>query len=292
MRIYTKSNNEEATAAQARLTIVPWSNNLLIGKISNAFYGKTTRPFPGDGSDLIEIMSEYDEMKLVKQFKIHLEDGVIRSLSVDPSWTSNEINRLKAIVSQLQVITKPEQNLFGSDEKDVSTEGSNVSYKVMEPTVFGNCETSYDISPLPNYLLQSHPGLTPFQEGKDVIQIEKTRNLRNCGERSQSENNLKSSGERYSSRNPAARTRIVISGDLNEYTIQSVYATSPARDFYEHIGLTLESVNDRRYNERETLDDGNWIREEIELTKLGRSEWNRFETFSVGNVGSCAPAPG
>lgn len=290
MRIYTKNNKEGGTAAQAHLTIQPQSDNLLIGKISNALYGNTNRPFPGDGSDLIEILSEYDEWKLNRQqFKIHLEDGVIRALSVDPSLTTNEINQLKTIVSQLQVNTKAEENLSSSNEVDRPAEGNNVSYKVMEPTVFGNCETSYDISPLPNYLLQSNPALAPRKGADELIQIEKTRNLRNCMERNQSENNLNSSDGK--SKNPAARTRIVISGDLNDYTIQSVYATSPAMDLYEHIGIALESVRES-VNFREILEDKNLIREDIDLTKLGRSEWNRSETFGLANVASCKPAPG
>ncbi|XP_037037660.1 vitellogenin-1-like [Bradysia coprophila] len=283
LQIYTKTNKETGTAAQACLSIEPQSDSLLNGKISNAIYGKTNEPFPGDGTDMSEMMQEFDEWKLNgQQFKIHLEDGMIRSLSVDSSLTSNEMNQLKAIVSQLQVNTKPENNLSSSDE-DPTTE-NNVSYKVMEPTVFGNCETSYDISPFPNYLLRSHPALAHHKGVEDFIQIEKTRNLKNCMEHSLGKTNLNSSDEMNASSNPAARTRIVISGDLNEFTIQSVYATSPAMGFFEHMGITLESVKETK-NFGEMLEDTNLMHEGIQLTKVHRSE-----TFGLEIVGSCAPA--
>ncbi|KAG4068824.1 hypothetical protein HA402_004972 [Bradysia odoriphaga] len=246
LRIYTKNNKEAGTAAQARLTIEPQSDSLLIGKIGNAIYGKTNEAFPGDGSDLSRIIPEYDEWKLNgQQFKIHLEDGMIRSISVNSSLTSIEINQLKAIVSQLQINTNKPEN--------------NVSYKVMEPSVFGNCETSYDISTLPNY---EHPALAKGVE--DFIQIEKTRN---CVD------------QMKVSSNPAARSRIVISGDLNEYTIQSVYATSPAMDFFEHLGITLESVRESENFGEMLLEDTSLIRQGIQFTM------NRPE-----NVGSCEPA--
>ncbi|XP_037037663.1 vitellogenin-1-like [Bradysia coprophila] len=252
LRIYTKNNKEAGTAAQARLTIEPQSDSFLIGKISKAVYGKTNEPFPGDGADLSGIMPKYDEWKLNGQrFKIHFDNGMIRSISVDSSLTSNEMNQLKAIVSQLQINTKKPEN--------------NVSYKVMEPSVFGNCETSYEISPLPNY---EHPALA--REEEDLIQIEKTRN---CVD------------EMKASRNPAARTRIVISGNLNEYTIQSVYSTSPAMGFFEHMGITLESVRESENFGEMLLEDSNLIPQGIQLTT------SPVVTPGPENVGSCEPAP-
>lgn len=243
LRFYMKTNKETGTAAQALLTIVPQRDNLLIGKISNAIYGNTNAPFPGDGSDLNGIMPKYDEWKLNgQQFKINLVQDHITSLSVDPSLTSNEINQLRAIVSQLQVSTSPKS-----------------SYKIMEPTIFGMCQTAYDISPLSSY---SHPA----QGVENLIQIEKTRN---CGDST-----------------PAARTRIVISGDLNEYTIQSVYATSAAADSYEHIGITIESVRESANYGEILLDDRSLTVEGIELIND-----RRFEKFAPENVGSCEPAP-
>lgn len=132
LQMYTKSNNV-ATIARAHLTISPQSDDLLNVQINNAVYGKTDDPFSGEHSDLSKLKSDYNEWPLEKRFKINLENRLIRSLSVDPTMTS-ELNQLKVIVTQFQVHTSPD-NL-------TETGGKNVVYNVREPTVIGECETT------------------------------------------------------------------------------------------------------------------------------------------------------
>lgn len=182
------------------------------------------------------MMLEYNEWKLDKPFKIYLEDGVIHSLSVDSAMTSDQVNQLKVIVSQLQVDTRA-HNLIKSTVN--APEGNKALYNVMEPNVFGNCETRYNVTPLSNFLHQSHP-VPRLKDEDEFIKIEKTRNSKNCVERSDAQNELKSDGSNLFS----VVTHIILSGNLSDYTIQSSTASSNEGNFSDYIGVTLESVSD------------------------------------------------
>lgn len=236
LQMYAK-NNKDAMLARARLTIFRQTEDMLIGQITHGVYGKTDQQFTEDTTDLTKMKSEYNEWPLDKRFKIHMDKDVIRSISVDTTMTSDQVEQLKVIVSQLQVDTKG-QNLIKMDDNRVP-DGNNGVYKVMEWTMFGKCETTYDISPVSDYLQQSYPVGNVKGDG-DLIKIEKTRNMMNCEERRETQNDMKS-GEKTPLRN-----RIMIAGDLNDFTIQSTTATSMDGDSVNYIGLTLEMVDDRK----------------------------------------------
>jgi hypothetical protein len=195
-------NSQEGVVSRARLSIYPQSDDLLIGQISEAKYSKIDQQFPIENFDLNDRDLTYNEWPLNKQFKIHLENGLIRSLSVDPSMTNDQINQLKAIVSQFQVDTKA-QNLVPSGDNNLPDRNSNNAfYKTMEPTVTGKCETIYDISAIPEYLVQAQQKWVPLPKLKkdgELIKIVKTRNFNNCNERNgflftNGQNDFKSTG--------------------------------------------------------------------------------------------------
>lgn len=152
------NNQWVGIVTKARLSILPQSDNLLIGKVSQAEFAEIHQQLTqGWDSDLEENQLAYKNWPLSeKPFEIHLKNGAIRSMSVDRTMTNDQINQLKAIVSQLQVDTNAQNEIKCKHNQLPEKDSNNAVYKTMEPTVTGNCETIYDISPLPEYLTQSH----------------------------------------------------------------------------------------------------------------------------------------
>lgn len=258
-KLLPKSNNNQLVGviSRAQLSIRPQSNDLLIGRITRAEYGKVNQQNAEENGH-----SELNDRKLEQPFMIHLENGVIRSLSVDKSITNYEINQLKVIVSQFQVDTNAQNQIQFSDNQLPDKDGNrnNAVYKTMEPLVTGNCETVYDISPIPAYLIKSHPEWVPLPEvnvvAGEFIQIVKSRSYNNCHETSDyhldlaGRNDLNTNGIGRNEFHLIENRRIVISGSLDRYTIQSSvtvnkvingrYDNGPV--LTDYVNVTLESV--------------------------------------------------
>lgn len=247
--------------SRAYLTIRPQSDDLLIGQITQAEYGKVNQKLYGEWISNLEDR-KLENWPLDKPFKIHLENGVIRSLSVDDSMTNYEINQLKVIVSQFQVDTNAQNKIDFSDNQLPGTDTTNAFYKTMEPIVTGNCETDYEISLIPDYLLRSNPEWIPLPELSgtgQIIEIVKTRSYSNCHETSDylldiaGRNDFKTNGYRKNDLHLNENRRIVISGDLKAYTIQSSVTFNTVingRDnnsppLTDYINVTLQSVEER-----------------------------------------------
>ncbi len=153
------NNQWVGIVTKARLNIRPQSENVLIGKVSQAQFAEIHQQLPqGWDSELEEDKLAYHDWPLSeKPFEIHLKNGAIRSMSVDRTMTNDQINQLKAIVSSLQVDTNAQNEIkCKHNQLPEADNRNNAVYKTMEPTVTGKCETIYDISPLPEYLTQSH----------------------------------------------------------------------------------------------------------------------------------------
>lgn len=175
---------------RARLSVRPQSANTLVAKVSQAEYATVHQTLQGGWED-----QEIDENQLgfrplplsKRPFQIQLKNGAIHSLDVDRTMTNEEVNQLKGIVSQLQVDTNAQNEIKCKyNQLPSSAEANNAVYKTMEPTVTGKCETIYDISPLPEYLTQSHRDWVPMPELKQngqFLDIVKTKNYSNCDER-------------------------------------------------------------------------------------------------------------
>lgn len=238
------------------LTIRPQSDNVLTGQITQAGYVEVDEE-DSDKQDSNDGKLNYLDIPLLlnKPFKIHLRNGAICSLSVDREWTNYQINLLKVIVSQFQVDTKAQNVMQSADNRLPERNGNNAFYKTMEPTVYGQCETVYDISGLPEYLTQSNREWVPLPdlvgEGQ-VIQVVKNTNYQNCNERTHYLINLFGQKEDTNRMNnnvmASQKSRIFISGSLNDYTIQSAVITNKVADLNEYIYVTLESVEQRNTN--------------------------------------------
>lgn len=252
------------------MTIRPQSNNLLIGQISRAEYGKVNETLSEEWIDNLD-SRKLDNWPLNKPFQIHLENGVIRSLSVDHSLTNFEINQLKVITSQFQVDANAQNQIQLSENQLPEKYHSTAFYKTMEPLVTGNCETVYEISAIPDYLIRAHPEWVPLPELKgdgDFIQITKSRSHINCretsghlldmaGRKDSYTNELHLNQMHYNNNNNnnnlyvTEDRRIVVSGSLERYTIQSSVTFNKVNNVHDNrltltdlVNVTLESVVD------------------------------------------------
>lgn len=173
---------------RARLYIRPQNDDVLIGKLMKPEYAELHHQLNnGWDMDLSDEKLAYHQMPMSeKPFEVRLKNGAIRSLAVDRTMTNDQVNMLKAIISPLQADTQAQNEIKCKHNQLPEEDGNNAVYKTMEPTVTGLCETSYDISPLPEYLTQVHRDWVPMpqlQGRGEFIQIEKTKNFSNCEQR-------------------------------------------------------------------------------------------------------------
>lgn len=265
------------------MTIRPQSNDILIGKLEDLEYAQVHQELPNGWDDLIsEQQLEFRPTKSNKKpFEVRLRNGVIHSIAVDKTMTNNDVNQLKAVLSQLQVDTRAENVIKCRHNQLPEDNGSQAVYKVMEPTVTGKCETLYDITPLPEYLVQAHPEWAPIADKGMHYRIVKTKNYDNCEQRlgyhfglsgaNDWEANTNTMGEAVTK---SAVSKIVVSGRLDNYIIQSsvtinkVIAKPGQNDqkYAEVVGavnLTLESVqetqNRLKVQTEDLVDIGNLV---------------------------------
>lgn len=173
---------------RARLHIRPQADNVLIGKLMKPEFAEVHQELNnGWDMDLSGQKLAYHQMPMSqKPFEVRLKNGAIRSLAVDRTMTNEQINMLKAIISPLQADTKAQNEIRCKHNQMPEEHGNNGVYKTMEPTVTGECETLYDISPLPEYLTQTHRDWVPMPQLKgngEFIDIVKTKNFSNCDQR-------------------------------------------------------------------------------------------------------------
>lgn len=246
LTITLPETNESGEISLAHLTIRPLNENILIGKITQADFMKVDEH--GERiSNMTEDSQELKKAPLNKEFMIHLRNGAVSSLSVDSTMTTIQINQFKFIASQFQIDTKA-QNVIESGSNHLPDASNTASYKTMEPTFTGECETTYQISRLPSeYLANASRDSIPLPELADkgeVIEIVKTRNYIDCNERAQyilNLSELKESTDLTGNEN-SLNTRILVTGSLDDYTIQSSVTTNKVVGLKELIYLTLESM--------------------------------------------------
>lgn len=124
-----------------------------------------------------------------KRFVITHTRGVIQNVTVPASMTNEEVNQLKAILSQLQIDASGKRAISCRHNQwpELANNKPTGSFKVMEPSVTGECETHYSVSPLPDYVnayqVQEELDESIKVQGK-LIEIVKTMNYSNCDTRS------------------------------------------------------------------------------------------------------------
>ncbi|XP_076239410.1 vitellogenin [Calliopsis andreniformis] len=251
---------------KALLSVQVKDANTLGAKVWKGQYARIHKQLPsGWNSEISDQMLELRDLPISeKPFEIKIKHGVIRDLIVDrdvPTW---EVNILKSIVSQLQVDTQGENAIKSSSIQVPNDDEPYGMFKAMEDSVGGKCEVFYDITPLPEYLLQSKPELVPMPELKGEghhIDIMKTKNFSRCEQRidyhfgiSGHNNWEPGTNENGKFLSKSATSRIVISGTLKKFTIQSSVTTSQmfvSPRLYDHqngivatrMNLTLQNVN-------------------------------------------------
>lgn len=242
-KVLTASQDEKWNGGvfQVRLSIRPESNDILIGRLSRAQYAKvqtSTWDLNENDRDL-----DYKDITLEEPFKIKLKNGIVDALLVDRDLTEFQISQLKFLINtalnQFQVDTNVQYQM----------NGDNAFYTKNEQTIFGDCETVYEISPLPEYLAQSSRDLVPLPELQrqgQVFDVVKTRNYNDYNKRT----NTGSDRLKSDLRSLTEVNRIILSGPLNDYTIQSLHRTMKAADnLYAspktivNVNITLESID-------------------------------------------------
>lgn len=174
------------------------------------------------------------------------------------------MNIIRSIVSQLQVgtqgknVIRSKLNMLPKQEQDTAL------FKTMEDTVDGECETLYDITHMPKYTLQRNQHLVPqpqlIGQGQ-IFDVIKTKNFSNCEQRPGYHFGLTGMTQWEPATNQmgnfltrSAISRVILSGNLKSYTIQSSVTTnriivSPEvsniqkGEVISRVNLTLSSVS-------------------------------------------------
>lgn len=228
---------------RADVIIRPISSDVLIGKVTNGVLAEYHDEYsPEDSSRDLDKKLKYQNFEDLntKEFEVRLRKDVIHSIAVDKRMTNTQLNQLKGILSQLQIDMTAENEIKCSrnqlpDRRDIQS-----VFKVMEPTVTGKCETLYDITPLPEHIVQSYPEYKrDSRDSRDrrdsrlptvdepFFEVTKTRNYSNCEQRlgyhfgisgaNDWKPNTNSMGNLFKS----AVSRIVATGSYDKYTILS-----------------------------------------------------------------------
>nr|XP_012221881.1 PREDICTED: vitellogenin-1-like [Linepithema humile] len=250
------------------LTIQARSADKLQAMLTTPQFARIHMQLPeGFDSQIPDQQLYYQELPLSgKPFEIVIKQGIIRDLLVDKNVPTWELNLLKGIVSQLQIVVQGENALNDHNTQQPRDGQYFISYKVIEDTVGGECEVLYDISPLSADNLYNSPELAPLMndnhnKDKFLIDIRKTKNYNNCKQQRSYYFGLgdsmsltqRSNKDRLTTK--SSDSRIVISGDLKRFTIQSSVTTnnifvksensinSFIGTVYSKINLTLENMN-------------------------------------------------
>ncbi|XP_037042453.1 vitellogenin-like [Bradysia coprophila] len=247
----SKDDTWNGEVFQARLTLRPEPDGVWFGMLSRPRYAQfqTSRSH----ADLDMHNMNYNDLPMDQPFNIVLRNGVVRALLINRKLNENQVNQLKfvvkAVMNQLQIDGNAQNRM----------DGDNAAYNVNELTMMGNCETVYEISPLPQYLSRSSDlvPLPRLQRQEQFIDVVKSRDYSRCNQRNQ---------RRKSNPNPNANTvppltltevsRIILSGSLSDYTVQSSVTTIKSLERLNgpletiaYVNITLESVDDNaRYS--------------------------------------------
>lgn len=227
---------------KADLTIRQLAKDKLIGKLHNGQYSEfhdSLENGPTQYKPANELQYQPMEMN-AKPFEIRMDNGIVHSIAVDKDMTNVELNRIKSIVSQLQVDIRA-RNAIDSElnhlprNNDADDNNNQAVYKVMEPTVTGKCETNYDITRVPMYLAQNYPetnSRVTLGKSDSVYEVMKSKNYSNC-EQSMGYhfgvsglNDWKPNTNVMGSLSKSAVSRVILTGNLDSYLIRSSATTN------------------------------------------------------------------
>ncbi|XP_037042452.1 vitellogenin-like [Bradysia coprophila] len=244
----SKDDTWNGEVFQARLTLRPEPDGVWFGKLSRPQYAQVQTSRRRADSDLNNL--NYNDLPMDQPFNIVLRNGVVRALLVNRKLNENQVNQLKfvvkAVMNQLQIDGNAQNRM----------DGDNAAYNVNELTMMGNCETVYEISPLPQYLAQSSRDLVPMprlQRQEQFIDVVKSRDYSRCNQQNQQNQQRNSRPSSYANIVPKFTevSRIILSGSLSDYTVQSSVTTMKSLqrlneplETIAYVNITLESVDD------------------------------------------------
>ncbi|KAG4069995.1 hypothetical protein HA402_013655 [Bradysia odoriphaga] len=247
----SKDDTWNGEVFEARLTLRPEPNGVWLGKLSRPRYAQFKTSRSRADSDVNNL--NYNDLPMDEPFNIVLRKGVVRALLVNRKLNENQVNQLKFVVktvmNQLQVDGNAPNRM----------DGDNAAYNVNELTLMGNCETVYEISPLSQYLSRSRDlvPLPRLQSPEQFIDVVKSRDYSRCNQQNE-QNQQRNSGLRPNRGVPKLTevSRIILSGSLNDYTVQSSVTTIKSLERLNgpletiaYVNITLESVDDNtRYS--------------------------------------------
>ncbi|KAG5318112.1 VIT1 protein, partial [Pseudoatta argentina] len=216
---------------KARLIVRVKSPQKLQVRLSNPQYAHLhTTLVVGPETELPDHMLEYREIPMSgKPFEVTMKHGVMRDLLVDrdiPTW---ELNLLKSFVSQLQIDTQGENAVETRSAQIPVDENSPVIFTAVEDSIGGRCEVLYEILPLDS---DAHREI-PFPELRGEgyhYDVKKMRNYEKCLQRQIYHHGLEDPllheqdkvYKHDKSISELSTTRMLLSGHLKKFTIQSV----------------------------------------------------------------------
>ncbi|KAK1126495.1 hypothetical protein K0M31_005130 [Melipona bicolor] len=274
----------------------------------------------GWDSEISDQMLELRDLPISgKPFEIKLKDGLITDLIVDHNTPTWELNILKSIVSQLQVDTKGEDALMTNDKQLPTDELPYGNFRKMEDSVGGKCEVRYDLMPLSEGLALEKPELVPMPKLKNngiIMEIVKTKNFDNCDQRmsyhfGNTANWQARSNEDGKSLSKSSTSRVILSGTLTSFTIQSSTTTSKLlvgpRFYDEKNGMLASKMNLTLADIKQTKNllpspsnpesTGNLVYvysnpfSDMEERRIGKQNWNKqLVSDSVSSISSSEEA--
>ncbi|KAK6620187.1 hypothetical protein RUM44_006588 [Polyplax serrata] len=260
------SDHYTGVVLRALVKIQPKTDRHLTVQITEPKYAEIQTSLPqGVETHLTEGQLHYQPLALTSQpFEVKLNNGIVDELIISKEVPIWEVNIIRSIVSQLQVDTQGVRIIHSKMNSIPKGDENTALYKVMEDTVEGECEVLYDVTPLPKYILQTMPHLAPQPQlaGQgQIIDIVKSKNFSNCEQRPGYHFGLTGLTDWEPTTNKMGNflsrssvSRVIVSGSLKSYTIQSSVTTnkvvlspevynSQKGEVVSRVNLTLLSVH-------------------------------------------------
>nr|Q9U8M0.1 RecName: Full=Vitellogenin-1; Short=Vg-1; Flags: Precursor [Periplaneta americana]BAA86656.1 vitellogenin [Periplaneta americana] len=249
------SNQYAGILMRAKLIIQPKTREELHAQLVEVEHSQINKELPSGWDQEIEIHDWQQLSALKDAFAIILQNGHIVNVKVKDSTPNWAVNILKGILSTLQVNTQADNLVRHRYNILPNASTDSAVYSIRETTITGECEVEYDVSPLPALPLLQHPELAPLSNVNDnVIDIEKTQNFSNCKRRPAVHYGLAGIPDLEPGQNQmgdflarSSVSRVVISGTLNKFTVQSSVTTNQVvmspEMYNSQKGLIVSRVN-------------------------------------------------
>ncbi|KAF5287239.1 hypothetical protein FQR65_LT12283 [Abscondita terminalis] len=225
---------------QAKFTVTPKSENVLMAMISNVQYARFQDKSSGEctAQDINNSHQlAYKPLNLAeKPFRIDIENGLIKKIHIYENLETYKINLLRSVISEFQFDINGENLIHQNGNQLPKQNTFPAVFKTMESTTVGKYSTLYEVKVLPDVVTQDRPELIPYPQLKgtdgDIVEVVKTKDYSNSKERIGYHYGLgnKDHWEPFSNKvgdffSRTGVTRGIITGKPSQYTIQTVETT-------------------------------------------------------------------